>query len=644
MEYKDDSVSFFIDNWQFELAEEKLKLSSVEQYNNFLLETVQYEKIKINFLADLKDYSFKEISGIVKKFLSDNFFEDKELVEQYSQCFYVLYLIDANKLTSEYIINECKIIVHQNKLSNLTKTYMLYRIINYFLFLKRTGREVNFFLPMKPETFLYFMLVYLQRYSPYNSGARLYYDVYINESREVLLNSLNKNIAPKIAICFYGMCRGDWKSTLQKNFNNLAKPLNADVFMFSWTKYSEWAYCGGRSIWARILPIESFRNAPKHIQYNSDFKIYFPKTYNRLMQNYLKDITPEELRQLQKENIFFRKYYLVEQDDFNKKYYDNNIPSNTVYLQYGLYQGFKLIEQYENENKFEYDYVALIRVDAEINGEIPDINNLRKLKINEICDSHNGAGILPIGNIIGRRCAMEKFSRWFLEREEYENLQYFTKEFTAHESSMKYCIISGIKISPSQLKMKFLETECLKGMVMPDIESCLCEDIADIKKKNVLNEDELDKCLDFFKFIKSFFKKKDLVVQNNKNLTLNINLCENYLQDYFYYKLGRIIVVNSKNIITMIFLPFYIISAMATYGQIRKMPKDKIEVNFLHFFSEKGFNSSENLKIRTYFSYKLGRATVEAIDTWYKGGFIKLFFKVRQLKREAKNVGKVMQD
>lgn len=37
------------------------------------------------------------------------------------------------------------------------------------------------------------------------------------------------------------------------------------------------------------------------------------------------------------------------------------------------------------------------------------------------------------------------------------------------------------------------------------------------------------------------------------------------------------------------------------------------------------------------FSYKLGQALIKANKTWYKGGYIKLLFEIRKLKREFKN-------
>ncbi|ECS0828911.1 TPA: sugar transferase, partial [Campylobacter coli] len=35
-------------------------------------------------------------------------------------------------------------------------------------------------------------------------------------------------------------------------------------------------------------------------------------------------------------------------------------------------------------------------------------------------------------------------------------------------------------------------------------------------------------------------------------------------------------------------------------------------------------------------TYKLGEALIKANKTWYKGGYVKMLFEVRKLKREFK--------
>ncbi|EAI1994607.1 hypothetical protein EJ642_08535, partial [Campylobacter coli] len=44
----------------------------------------------------------------------------------------------------------------------------------------------------------------------------------------------------------------------------------------------------------------------------------------------------------------------------------------------------------------------------------------------------------------------------------------------------------------------------------------------------------------------------------------------------------------------------------------------------------------EALKLKNHLSYKLGEALIKANKTWYKGGYVKMWFEIGKLKREFK--------
>ncbi|HEB7556514.1 TPA: hypothetical protein RZH79_001732, partial [Campylobacter coli] len=46
----------------------------------------------------------------------------------------------------------------------------------------------------------------------------------------------------------------------------------------------------------------------------------------------------------------------------------------------------------------------------------------------------------------------------------------------------------------------------------------------------------------------------------------------------------------------------------------------------------------EALKFKNHLSCKLGQALIKANKTWYKGGYIKLIFEIRKLKREFRRI------
>ncbi|EOH2815020.1 hypothetical protein ACLZ7Y_000636, partial [Campylobacter coli] len=48
----------------------------------------------------------------------------------------------------------------------------------------------------------------------------------------------------------------------------------------------------------------------------------------------------------------------------------------------------------------------------------------------------------------------------------------------------------------------------------------------------------------------------------------------------------------------------------------------------------------EALKEKECLTYKLGEALIKASNNWYGGGYIKLWFEIRKLKREGRKVRK----
>ncbi|MBF7066663.1 hypothetical protein IY885_00020, partial [Campylobacter volucris] len=44
----------------------------------------------------------------------------------------------------------------------------------------------------------------------------------------------------------------------------------------------------------------------------------------------------------------------------------------------------------------------------------------------------------------------------------------------------------------------------------------------------------------------------------------------------------------------------------------------------------------EAIKLKNHLSYKLGQALIKANKTWYGGGYIKLPFEIRKLRKEFK--------
>ncbi|EDO9673040.1 glycosyltransferase [Campylobacter coli] len=110
------------------------------------------------------------------------------------------------------------------------------------------------------------------------------------------------------------------------------------------------------------------------------------------------------------------------------------------------------------------------------------------------------------------------------------------------------------------------------------------------------------------------------------------------IQNQLSYKLGQTMIVNSKNIFGILFMPVYIISTLLSHKQEQKIYQEKIKKDpSLKLPSLESYpDYKEALKFKNHLSYKLGQALIKANKTWYKGGYVKMWFEIGELKRKLK--------
>ncbi|MGI7959511.1 sulfotransferase family 2 domain-containing protein [Campylobacter coli] len=110
------------------------------------------------------------------------------------------------------------------------------------------------------------------------------------------------------------------------------------------------------------------------------------------------------------------------------------------------------------------------------------------------------------------------------------------------------------------------------------------------------------------------------------------------IQNQLSYKLGQTMIINSKNIFGILFMPAYIISTLLSHRQEKKIYQEKIKKDpSLKLPSLENYpDYKEALKEKECFTYKLGEALIRANNNWYGGGYIKLLFEIRKLKKEFK--------
>ncbi|EAI3039390.1 hypothetical protein E2904_08280 [Campylobacter coli] len=106
------------------------------------------------------------------------------------------------------------------------------------------------------------------------------------------------------------------------------------------------------------------------------------------------------------------------------------------------------------------------------------------------------------------------------------------------------------------------------------------------------------------------------------------------IQNQLSYKLGQTMIVNSKNIFGILFMPVYIISTLLSHKQEQKIYQEKIKKDpSLKLPSLESYpDYKEALKEKECLTYKLGESLIKANKTWYKGGYVKLWFEIRKLQ------------
>ncbi|EDO7430011.1 hypothetical protein Q9X50_000122 [Campylobacter jejuni] len=107
------------------------------------------------------------------------------------------------------------------------------------------------------------------------------------------------------------------------------------------------------------------------------------------------------------------------------------------------------------------------------------------------------------------------------------------------------------------------------------------------------------------------------------------------IKNHLAYRLGQIAVTNSKTIGGYFRLPFNLIKEYKQYNQEQKNYQMMIKLNpTLALPKLQDYDDyQEAVKIKKYFSYRLGEAIIQANNTWYGGGYIKLWFEIKRLKR-----------
>ncbi|MFB1645984.1 glycosyltransferase family 2 protein [Campylobacter molothri] len=146
------------------------------------------------------------------------------------------------------------------------------------------------------------------------------------------------------------------------------------------------------------------------------------------------------------------------------------------------------------------------------------------------------------------------------------------------------------------------------------------------------------KLFDFSNDVNSNIKFISELIDDNINFFCKYGTAKQRIQNQLSYKLGQTMIMRSASFSKILSMPFYLISTFLNHKLQQKIYQKKIEKNpSLKLPRLKSYpDYQEALKEKESFTYKLGKALIKANNDWYRGGYIKLWFEIRRIKKELK--------
>ncbi|EPV5183299.1 glycosyltransferase [Campylobacter coli] len=167
-----------------------------------------------------------------------------------------------------------------------------------------------------------------------------------------------------------------------------------------------------------------------------------------------------------------------------------------------------------------------------------------------------------------------------------------------------------------------------------------CKDIPIISQysKTIYYNDNFTKD-DIFSWAKQaiIFKTKDIKKDEQKlSLQSQHGTVKQRIQNQLSYKLGQAMIANSKSILGYIRMPFVLSYIKDKHKQEQKIYQEKIKKDpSLKLPPLESYpDYKEALKEKECLTYKLGEALIKANKTWYKGGYVKMWFEIGKLRKK----------
>ncbi|EGJ3606498.1 hypothetical protein IEC47_001719, partial [Campylobacter jejuni] len=150
-----------------------------------------------------------------------------------------------------------------------------------------------------------------------SQGAKNIYNIFIEQIHIALNNQIKINKIPKVAICFYGILRGDWQASLKHSFDNIATILKADCFLSTWEEKQEWpGFSGGNNWIERLFGVKYAGLDVNWLGEHNFFKTYLKNSYEVLECEYLSRIDLKLIKDMKKKYTCLKKIQLNNLEKF----------------------------------------------------------------------------------------------------------------------------------------------------------------------------------------------------------------------------------------------------------------------------------------------------------------------------------------
>ncbi len=124
----------------------------------------------------------------------------------------------------------------------------------------------------------------------------------------------------------------------------------------------------------------------------------------------------------------------------------------------------------------------------------------------------------------------------------------------------------------------------------------------------------------------------------SKVITISLDSAKSRIRNQLSYKLGQAMIANSKSLLGYIRMPFALSYIKDKHKQEQKIYQEKIKKDpSLKLPPLEDYpDYKEALKEKECLTYRLGQTLIKADQEWYKGGYVKMWFEIRKLKKEYK--------